>query len=155
PGSASRRSVSLDVLMNDPGRLVGVLAIPPHLLGLRYDGRVHPGAAPDLDNGANCQVFAYELLAHHSLAAPRLRSRELWQDVRDTIEVTSYQPLALLLFHASPEAFGAHVTVYVGDGHVAHLARHHGRPVIESIDQLRSQPRYRCFIGAKRVLRTK
>jgi hypothetical protein len=84
-----------------------------------------------------------------------LRSSELWEDSLQTVEVATCQPLDLLLFNASPAPFGAHVAVYVGEGCVVHLARHHGLPVIESIDDLLGQPRYRCLIGAKRVTNSK
>ena len=130
-----------------------MLAIPEHLMGVRYNGSVYPGAGVQgLDDGANCQVFAYALLEHHGVDAPRLRSSELWEDSTRTIAVATYQPLDLLLFHSSPDAYGAHLTVYVGEGRVVHLARHHGIPVVESIDDLTRQPRYRFFIGAKRVI---
>jgi murein DD-endopeptidase / murein LD-carboxypeptidase len=132
-----------------------MLVIPKYLMDVRYNGRVHPRARLEgLEHGANCQVFAYTLLEHYGIDVPWLRSSELWEDSSQTIEVATYQPLDLLLFNASPVAFGAHVAVYVGEGRVVHLARHHGVPVIESIDDLLKQPRYRCFIGAKRVIMT-
>jgi hypothetical protein len=128
-----------------------MLSIPSQLAAVPYNGAVVPPSR-DLAAGANCQVFAYALLEHHGIAAPWLRSSELWADTRWTITVATFEPLDLLLFHATPDAFGAHVTVYVGDGRVAHLARHHGLPVIERIDELLGQPRYRCSIGGKRVI---
>src|SRR5262245_30409890 len=129
-----------------------MLAIPKHLMDVRYNGRVHPGShIQDLEAGDNCQVLAYALLEHYGVDVPRLRSSELLEDTTRTIEVAAYQPLDLLLFNSSPVAFGAHVTVYLGEGRVVHLARHHGIPVIESKDDLLKQVRYRFFIGAKRV----
>jgi murein DD-endopeptidase / murein LD-carboxypeptidase len=130
-----------------------MIEIPERFRNVRYNGSNHPGApVRELRDGANCQVFAYRLLEHYGLELPPFRSSELWADSRYTREVTEYAPLDLLLFHDSPDAFGAHVTVYVGEERVVHLAKHHGLPVIERVAQLLSQDRYRCLIGAKRVI---
>ena len=133
--------------------MTDMLMIPDFLIEVRYNGKNHPGAENrSLHDGVNCQVFAYRLLEAHGLVLPPFRSSELWEDTHHTIEVTEFAPLDLLLFHSIPRAFGAHVTVYVGQGQVIHLAKHHGRPRIEPIAALVHEERYRFLIGAKRAL---
>jgi hypothetical protein len=42
-----------------------MLVIPKLLMDVRYNGSVHPGArVQGLEQGANCQVFAYAVLEH-------------------------------------------------------------------------------------------
>jgi murein DD-endopeptidase / murein LD-carboxypeptidase len=130
-----------------------MIEIPERFRNVRYIGSNHPGApARELSEGANCQVFAYRLLEHFGVELPPFRSSELWEDSHYTRVVTEFAPLDLLLFHATPDAFGAHVTVYVGEEHVIHLAKHHGLPAVERVTELLSQDRYRCLIGAKRAI---
>ncbi|WP_051961231.1 hypothetical protein [Devosia riboflavina] len=94
------------------------ITIPAHLLTVRYNAAVHPGVAhpADLSTGANCQVFAYALLAHFGIAFPPLRSSELWADAEYSRAVEAFEPLDLLLFSKTADAFGAHVAVCVGAG---------------------------------------
>jgi murein DD-endopeptidase / murein LD-carboxypeptidase len=106
-----------------------------------------PGA---LEDGANCQRFAYELLRANGRAIGDLRSSDLWADTRDTMCVTDLEPLDLLLFNRTPDAWGAHVALYLGDERAVHLSKQVGRPVIWTLEQFTAEPRYRCFIGAKR-----
>jgi cell wall-associated NlpC family hydrolase len=129
--------------------------IPPEFLKVPYNGANFPGAA-DFDGfttGANCQVFAYAFLAHYGIELPPFRSSELWNDREYTVVVTEFEPLDLLLFCEHQQAYGAHVTVYVGDERVVHLALHHGYPRVESIIDLQHYHTYRYFVGAKRPLR--
>jgi len=130
-----------------------MISIPPHFLTIPYNGDNFPGAEgfDGLTEGANCQVFAYTLLAHHGIELPLFRSSELWDDDQFTRVVTDFEPLDLLLFHETNQAFGAHIGVYVGDGYVLHLAKHRGLPIVETIAELQKHPRHRVFIGTKRV----
>ena len=128
------------------------LQIPDHLLNIPYNGQHYPSAvALTLSDGANCQVFAYELLKFHGLELPPLRSSDLWEDHLFTIEVQDFVPLDLLLFHSNPDAYGAHVAVFVGNDSVIHLARHNGWPRIERVVDLMVQDRYRFLVGGKRA----
>jgi cell wall-associated NlpC family hydrolase len=129
--------------------------IPPEFLKVPYNGANFPGAVgfDGFGAGANCQVFAYSFLAHHGIKLPPFRSSELWEDREYTFVVTEFEPLDLLLFHQHQQAFGAHVTVYIGDERVFHLAAHNGYPRIETIINLQNCHKYRGFIGAKRPLR--
>ena len=132
-----------------------MIEIPPEFLQVPYNGANFPGAVgfDGFKGGANCQVFAYSFLAHHGIELPPFRSSELWEDREYTVVVTEFEPLDLLLFHKHPQAYGAHVTVYVGDERVVHLALHHGYPRVETISELQRYHKYCSFIGAKRPLR--
>src|SRR5687767_7490333 len=97
--------------------------IPDSFWSVRYNGACYPGAASGLAQGANCQLFAYELLRHHGLLLPAFRSSDLWADTEFTEAVSVPEPLDLLLFNKAAEAWGAHVAVYLGDGKAIHLAK--------------------------------
>ncbi|MEU7410025.1 MULTISPECIES: hydrolase [Streptomyces] len=109
---------------------------------------------PGLERGANCQLFAYEVLRHFGLAVPALRSSELWADTQSTARVPVAQPLDLMLFNATDDAYGAHVGVMVGEGRVLHLCAEAGRPAVWGMTEFATRRRYRVLIGIKRVLGT-
>jgi len=130
--------------------------VPARFFDVEYNAERYPGApsvvgADLLHGGANCQLFAYELLRANGLCPPALRSSELWSDEAATEVVHEFEPLDLLLFNRTPDAYGAHVAVYVGDGRAIHLSRSVGRAAIWTIDEFLATPEYRCLIGAKRV----
>ncbi|PJJ05759.1 hypothetical protein BX264_6231 [Streptomyces sp. 2333.5] len=117
-----------------------------------------PDAFADLSGGANCQRYAYAVLRHFGLLVPPLRSAELWADDRATRRAGSPQPLDLVLFDAGPAAgrppgYGAHVGVHLGPDQVLHLCREAGRPAVWRYADFAARPRYRRFLGAKRVVR--
>ena len=129
------------------------ITIPSHFLAIPYNAGVHPGVVgDDLSTGANCQVFAYALLAHFGIAFPPLRSSELWADTEYSRAVTAFQPLDLLLFSRTADAFGAHLAVCVGEGRAIHLSRTVGFPVEWSIEDFAMHENYRVLIGGKRPL---
>lgn len=128
--------------------------LAPHLWDIHYNGAIFPGSDHQgLQAGANCQVFAYAVLATHGFHLPPFRSSDLWLDRTHTHITHTLEPLDLLLFHHEPSAYGAHVALYWGEQQVLHLAQHHGRPRLESVASISAHPRYRCFIGAKRVVK--
>ena len=131
-----------------------MIDIPPEFMQVHYNGANFPGAVgfDGLKQGANCQVFAYSFLAFYGIDLPPFRSSGLWDDRKHTFVVTEFEPLDLLLFHKVQQAYGAHVTVYIGDGRVLHLSSHHGYPTIETGVELQYHHKYRYFIGAKRPL---
>lgn len=131
-----------------------MLTVPTHLMSVRYSGACYPGApgVTGLVEGANCQLFAYELLRHFGRTLPPLRSSELWADARYTRRVTSLKPLDLLLWNSSRESWGAHVGVYLGAGRAVHLARAVGVPAVWPLNEFPKHPRYRVLAGAKRVV---
>lgn len=140
------------------GRVPDVLSqLPAHYWKVPYRGARRPGSAavaarPGLADGANCQLFAYEVVARFGLAVPPLRSSDLWADREATAVVTTRPgPLDLVLYNATPDPYGAHVGVWTGDGSVLHLCREVGLPVVWTPADFASRERYRHLIGAKRV----
>ncbi|HVW03296.1 MAG TPA: NlpC/P60 family protein [Planctomycetaceae bacterium] len=129
-----------------------MLTIPVHFYKVVYDYERYPGApgVNGLEGGANCQLFAYELIRHFGRTIPDFRSRELWEDEAHTHQVTELEPLDLLLFNKTEDAYGAHVAVYLGEDCAIHLSRRTGRPMIWPLAQFTAQPEYPVFIGAKR-----
>ena len=135
----------------------GVLAqLPEWFWGVPYDGARIPGSSDDdrdLVRGANCQMWAFGVLAWFGQVIPPFRSDELWFDESVTRRVEVPEPLDLLLHNSNDEPFGAHVGLWTGSG-VAHLAREIGRPVVWSEDELMSRERYATRVGIKRLLPT-
>ena len=133
------------------------LTIPAEFLTTTYDPSRTPGVAnqSDLALGANCQVFAYELLRVNGLDLPNFRSSELWEDSLHTQHVTNLQPLDLVLYNNTPDPFGAHIGVCLDDHKVIHLSAE--RTVYEIVEHttLMTRPKYALCIGAKRVIKEK
>jgi cell wall-associated NlpC family hydrolase len=127
--------------------------LPPRFRTVGYAGAQVPDGSHDLSHGANCQRYAYAVLAHFGIELPPWRSSELWADVMLTERVTEFQPLDLLLYNPTDEPYGAHVAIYAGAGQALHLAKSVGHPVIWSLAEFAEQPQYRVLIGGKRTLR--
>lgn len=128
-------------------------SLPDRFHTVRYDGACIPDGRHDLSRGANCQRYAYAVLAHFGIELPPWRSSELWSDTRLTVRVFDFEPLDLLLFSADGDAFGAHVAVYAGAGQALHLCKAIGRPITWSLPAFAERPEYCLLVGAKRVLR--
>jgi hypothetical protein len=136
----------------DPWRTNEVLArLPEHFRQVPYVGARFPGS-PSLGAGANCQLFAYAVLEHFGLAAPPLRSSELWLDTHSTVRVTVAEPLDLLLFNDTGDPWGAHVGVWIGEDQVLHLCAEVGRPAVWPMREFAERDRYRTLVGIKRVV---
>ncbi|WP_395362388.1 hydrolase [Streptomyces sp. YH02] len=132
-------------------------ALPAEFWTVRYEGSRFPGSAavaarPGLTGGANCQLFAYEVLRHFGLTPPDLRSSELWSDTETTVHVPVALPLDLVLFNSTTSAYGAHVGVHVGDDAILHLCAELGRPAVWTAADFAARERYAVRLGAKRVL---
>ena len=125
--------------------------LPAEFRTVRYDGARIPDGSHDLSAGANCQHYAYAVLAQFGLHLPPWRSSELWADMQATRQVTDFETLDLLLFSPEGEPFGAHVAVHAGEGRALHLCRSVGQPVIWSLKQFIVRPEYRVLIGGKRI----
>ena len=133
---------------------MGILfEIPEKFIDVSYNPQRIPNVEnqSDLTLGANCQVYAYELLRHFGKHPPMLRSSELWSDEQYTHRVNDFEILDLMLYNKTSDSYGAHVGVYVGDGMVLHLSQEIGHPVIQRHDELLLNNKYSFFIGAKRV----
>ncbi|WP_282692733.1 hydrolase [Streptomyces sp. CC208A] len=134
-----------------------ITRLPADFWTVRYDGSRFPGAAavaarPGLAAGANCQLFAYEVLRHFGLRPPDLRSSELWDDTAATVRVPVARPLDLLLFNSTDRAYGAHVGVWTGDDAILHLCAEVGRPAVWRPEDFAVRGRYGVLLGAKRAL---
>ncbi len=129
------------------------MEIPNRFTKVKYVSSRIPGVdnESDLTLGANCQLFAYNLLRYFGLKPPCLRSSELWADSTFSEAVTDFKPLDIMMYNDSPDSYGAHVGVYVGDGLVYHLSSANGIPKFESHSELFQQSKYCLFIGAKRI----
>lgn len=127
--------------------------VPEWLMDVKYNSRIIPnGEEHDITNsGANCQVYAYNLLRYNGLFVPDFRSSELWADTRySTLVTENYQPLDILFFHKKNDAYGAHVAVYLGDNKAIHNAKKIGLPVIWDLETFFQYPKYQFLLGGKR-----
>lgn len=111
----------------------------------------HPGSAavervPGIAAGANCQLFAYAVLAHFGRQVPAVRSSELWTDP-STVRVDVPEPLDLVLVNATGDAWGAHVGVWAGPDRVLHLCAEVGSPVVWRRAEFAARERYRTVVG--------
>lgn len=116
-----------------------------------YNGAAIPDGRHDLSAGANCQRYAYAVLAHFGQSLPPWWSSELWEDTTWTFVVTTLEPLDLLLFNRTDDPFGAHLGVYSGQGAVLHLAKSIGIPALWPLTEFTQREEYRVLIGGKRL----
>lgn len=130
-----------------------MIEIPAYFFEVPYKGSHFPNSPKTngLEGGANCQVFAYELLKYHGIDVPPFRSSDLWEDVEFTLQVSDLKPLDILLWNKNTASWGAHVGVYLGENQAIHLAKHIGFPVIWELEKFQEYEIYKHFIGAKRV----
>ncbi|MGW9024254.1 hydrolase [Streptomyces sp. NPDC055722] len=120
-------------------------------VGSRYPGSPAVSARPGLAAGANCQLFAYEVLRRFGLVPPAQRSIDLWTDTRYTVHVSAARPLDPMLFNSTDDAYGAHVGVRVERGRVLHLCAEVGRPAVWEPAEFAARERYRVLVSIKRV----
>jgi len=133
-----------------------MIELPDSFWEVRYVGARYPGspavlANPGLADGANCQLFAFEVLRHFGYDPPDLRSSELWDDTESTQRVVVPRPLDLVLVNSSKDAWGAHIGLWAGDDSVLHLCAEAGRPALWSLAMFTARPSYRELVGYKRV----
>lgn len=144
--------------MFSPGSLASLAFLPPRFWSVPYAGARHPGATTpgDLSGGANCQVYAYAVLAHFGVPVPPLRSSELWADGESTEVAAVAEVFDLVLFDGGgapgrDEGYAAHVGVHVGPDRVLHLCREVGAPAVWSYLEFAERPQYTRLLGIKRV----
>lgn len=124
--------------------------IPPQFWDVRYNGDRTPEAGAGFGAGANCQHFAYEFLRHFGRTLPDLWSSELWESPASTRVTAPFEPLDLLLFNRTPNPYGAHLAVFVGEGQALHLSKKVGHPAVWRLEQFLALPEYSVLIGGKR-----
>lgn len=96
-----------------------------------YVGEAHPLGTRlgPIGSGANCQRYAYELVAMFGRAVPAVRSSELWALDLQHPAREEVRPLDLALFNDTEQAWGAHVAVVTATG-LLHLCSEVGRPAL-------------------------
>ena len=136
----------------------GTLAagLPAEFADVEWVGEPFPGAprVSGIEGGANCQLYAYSVLAHFGLTVPPVRSSELWTDARLATVGGDERPLDLVLYGPNADPYGAHVGVIVGDDAVLHLCAELNRPAVWSEREFALRERYSCRIGVRRCLRS-
>src|SRR5688572_13044739 len=100
-----------------------MLEIPKDFLSVPYDSWKYPGNAQGLQEGANCQHFAFEFLRYFGFKIDNFRSSDLWEDRIFTTFAATPQIMDLVLFNDSISSFGAHVGVCIGNDKVFHLCK--------------------------------
>lgn len=130
-----------------------LINIPQQFFEVEYKGSRIPGTEnpSNFKQGANCQVFAYELLKHNGINIPNFRSSELWEDTIYTEKVEIIKPLDILLYNSENKAYGAHVGVSIGNNMLIHLSAENNKAEIISQEDMLRKNKYCIFIGAKRV----
>ncbi|MDW1637170.1 MULTISPECIES: hydrolase [unclassified Vibrio] len=151
--SIAKRRSHLNAALCALGEMEMEMDIPDRFKNVRYVSSRIPGCKDDSDLtlGANCQVFAYNLLRDFGLNPPNYRSSELWDDSEFSEVVIEFKPLDIMMYNDSTDSYGAHVGVYVGNGLVYHLSLSNGVPMLERHLDLLQQSKYQFFIGAKRI----
>lgn len=129
------------------------ISIPVSFFNTFYDSSRHPqsGKCDGLEEGANCQYFAYEILKHFGYKIGDLRSSDLWEDKIYTKKVKALKPLDILLFNKDKESYGAHVCLYLGNDRILHLCKEVGYPTVWNFAEFEKRDKYKVFIGAKRA----
>jgi len=134
---------------------MGTLVIPPEFLTITYNGKQTPDSTLSMfEHGANCQLFAYSLLAHFGVSIPSFRSSNLWEDETFTEKVDDPQAFDIMLFHKTPESWGAHVGLCIGEQKIIHLSKEVGVPEIKEYNRMGESDMYKYYIGCKRVKNT-
>jgi hypothetical protein len=120
-----------------------------------YVGAAHPLAEqlPRLIEGANCQRYAYSVLALFNRWVPEVRSSELWSAPLIHPGFTDAESLDLALFNHSSAAWGAHVALITPAG-LIHLCAEEGRPALWGWSEFSSRRRYARLVGVVRPTRS-
>jgi lipoprotein Spr len=132
-----------------------IVTVPRNYMRVRYAGAHHPRARPRsiFREGANCQLFVFELLKHFGYEIAPMRSSELWADGRFTRRVLNMRPLDILMFNRDRSGWGAHLALYLGEGRAIHLSKQVGRPAVWEVTEFSRHEKYRTLVGIKRPMR--
>lgn len=125
-------------------------ALPSWLWAVRYDARVIPPGPDEPFGAANCQVFAYAVLRQFGREVPPLRSSDLWADAAGLPVMPPFEPLDLLFFNPTSDAYGAHLAVSLGGERALHLCKSVGLPAVWTLQQFAAEHRYRVLLGGRR-----
>lgn len=126
---------------------------PEWVFTVPYASSAHPltsDTAP-MEQGSNCQRYAYAVEALFDVSIPPHRSSELWaDDALEHVPQDQIHDLDLVLFNRTHTAWGSHVAIAVGDG-LLHLCAEVGSPAFWHWSDFSQRQRYQTIVGAVRV----
>jgi hypothetical protein len=137
--------------VQDPGLPPLPGGLPAWVLDAPYSASAHPGApdAPPIGDGANCQRYAYAVVALFGRSVPPVRSSELWTWPAQHPGRADALPLDLALVNGTEDAWGAHVAVVTRTA-LLHLCSEVGRPAVWTWQDFARRPRYAHLVGLVR-----
>ena len=125
------------------------LLLPASFFTVKYNGSAFPGSDNSVQNEANCQQFAYDVLKYFGYEIGNLRSDELSNDTVYTKKSETLQPLDLILVNKEDNPYGAHVGICIAEDKILHLTKKIGYPVVQSLSDLQTEPKYKYLNGIK------
>lgn len=125
------------------------LLLPTSFFTYKYNCAAYPGSDSSVQNEANCQQFAYDVLKYFGYEIGDLRSDELWNDTIYTKKSETLQPLDLILVNKEDDPYGAHVGICIAEDKILHLTKKIGYPIVQSLSDLQTEPRYKYLVGIK------
>lgn len=133
---------------------IGNIKLPDWFMDIIYNPKIFPNweLHDCKKNGANCQVYAYEILRLNWKNVPDLRSSEMWVDNKFSFEVHNYEELDLIFFNNSSESYWAHVWLYIWDNKVLHNTNKTGWVEIWNLEQFKNYEDYQFILWWKRFI---
>jgi lipoprotein Spr len=122
-------------------------------MDIRYNSSIIPdwNKKDIIHTGANCQVYAYEILRFNNKNIPDYRSSELWEDtLYSSIVSSEYHPWDILFFNKNNDPYGAHLGIYLWDNKILHNSKDIWKPAISELNDFKKIEKYKCLIWAKR-----
>jgi hypothetical protein len=128
------------------------IKIPKWILEIIYNPKIFPNweVHDYVKDGANCQVFAYEILKFNWKKVPDLRSSEMWADNKISFEVHDFEKLDLIFFNNSTESYWAHVWLYIWNNKVIHNTNKTWWVEIWDLEEFRKYEDYQFILWWKR-----
>lgn len=131
------------------------LKIPDWFMEIKYNPKIFPNwkIHDYKKDGANCQVFAYEILRLNWKNIPDLRSSEMWEDAYFSKEVDSYIPWDLLFFSSNNQSWWAHVWLYIWNNKVIHNTNKTWWVEIWDLEDFKQYEEYKNLLWWKRFIK--
>lgn len=122
------------------------------IMDIKYNPKIFPNweVHDYIKNGANCQVYAYEILRLNWKNVPDLRSSEMWEDNKFSEKVKSVKILDLLFFNKNNEAWWSHVWLYIWNNKVIHNTNKTGWVEIWDLEEFKKYEDYKILLWWKR-----
>ena len=119
-------------------------------VGARYPGSTAVHARPGLADGANCQLFAYEVLRHFGLAPARTALERAVVGHATTPTRDGAAPLDLVLVNTTPTRGAPTSASGPATTRCSTCAPRSGRPALWNMAMFAARPSYRVLVGFKR-----